>query len=204
MGRHSFFSANVHSHPLLSLHHPKFWKCPPSKHKMFRQFHLNVVPISATLGLYQSDTGSTSRVRWVVLDYHTPFLNTSSIMPMCSKYIYYRAIELFANLFQSDLYNVGPTSTTLGRRCINIIQMFCVCCLIEILSVFMSYEFIIIHWKIEFVLEFSRIRNIILRSILWVSLPCFNSRCAARICKQPYHMLTNKHRFYVVRDSAKH
>ena len=26
-----------------------------------------------------------------------------------------------------DLYNVGPTSKTLGRRCINVIQMFCVC-----------------------------------------------------------------------------
>ena len=25
------------------------------------------------------------------------------------------------------LYNVGPTSSTLGRRCINVIQMFCVC-----------------------------------------------------------------------------
>ena len=25
------------------------------------------------------------------------------------------------------LYNVGPTSKTLGRRCINVIQMFCVC-----------------------------------------------------------------------------
>ena len=26
-----------------------------------------------------------------------------------------------------NLYNVGPASKTLGRRCINIIQMFCVC-----------------------------------------------------------------------------
>ena len=25
------------------------------------------------------------------------------------------------------LYNVGPTSKTLGRRCTNVIQMFCVC-----------------------------------------------------------------------------
>ena len=25
------------------------------------------------------------------------------------------------------LYNVGPTSKTLGRRCANVIQMFCVC-----------------------------------------------------------------------------
>ena len=30
-------------------------------------------------------------------------------------------------IFEYDLYNVGPTSKTLGRRCINVIQMFCVC-----------------------------------------------------------------------------
>ena len=29
--------------------------------------------------------------------------------------------------FVLHLYNVGPTSKTLGRRCINVIQMFCVC-----------------------------------------------------------------------------
>ena len=29
--------------------------------------------------------------------------------------------------FVWHLYNVGPTSKTLGRRCINVIQMFCVC-----------------------------------------------------------------------------
>ena len=29
--------------------------------------------------------------------------------------------------FVKHLYNVGPTSKTLGRRCINVIQMFCVC-----------------------------------------------------------------------------
>ena len=29
--------------------------------------------------------------------------------------------------FVSHLYNVGPTSETLGRHCTNVIQMFCVC-----------------------------------------------------------------------------
>ena len=29
--------------------------------------------------------------------------------------------------FVSHLYNVGPTFKTLGRRCTNVIQMFCVC-----------------------------------------------------------------------------
>ena len=28
--------------------------------------------------------------------------------------------------FFSHLYNVGPASKTLGRRCINVIQMFCI------------------------------------------------------------------------------
>ena len=28
--------------------------------------------------------------------------------------------------FVQHLYNVGPTSSTLGRRCINVVQMFCV------------------------------------------------------------------------------
>ena len=32
------------------------------------------------------------------------------------------------HLYNINLYNVGPTSKTLGRRCINFIQMFCVCC----------------------------------------------------------------------------
>ena len=29
--------------------------------------------------------------------------------------------------FEKQLYNVGPTSKTLGRRCIYVIKMFCVC-----------------------------------------------------------------------------
>ena len=29
--------------------------------------------------------------------------------------------------FVGHLYNVGPTSSTLVRHCINVIQMFCVC-----------------------------------------------------------------------------
>ena len=29
--------------------------------------------------------------------------------------------------FLKHLYNAGPTSKTLGRRCTNVIKMFCVC-----------------------------------------------------------------------------
>ena len=38
----------------------------------------------------------------------------------------YECIPNKSKTFVYHLYNVGPTSKTLGRRCINVIQMFCV------------------------------------------------------------------------------
>ena len=43
------------------------------------------------------------------------------------RYSQFRFAQQTQNIFISHLYNVGPTSKTLGQRCINVIQMFCVC-----------------------------------------------------------------------------
>ena len=68
--------------------------------------------------------------------------NISNIFAMCVCSVYWQFFVIRQRMptknwlyiqpsmhktFVWHLYNVGPTSKTLGRRCTNVIQMFCVC-----------------------------------------------------------------------------
>ena len=59
--------------------------------------------------------------------------------------------------FVLHLYNVGPTSKTLCRRCTNVMQMFCVCW--DPLLYLISTELTIRKWKMD--------RNLIYSVILF-------------------------------------
>ena len=59
--------------------------------------------------------------------YSTPICPfTQCLTPSAACYMY-RNVPSKHETFLKHLYNVGPTSKTLGRRCANVIQMFCVC-----------------------------------------------------------------------------
>ena len=68
-------------------------------------------------------------------DVHTGILPNSRTM-MKSAEMFMHVYPSKQKTFVEHLYNVGPTSKTLGRHCTNVIQMFCVCCVELILKVF--------------------------------------------------------------------
>ena len=81
-----------------------FSQWPSIIYETLTRCRLNVGPPSVMPAQQWVNIGSTSRVLWATERY------AQQTQTICIKFD-----------------NVGPTLKTLGRRCINVIQMFCVC-----------------------------------------------------------------------------
>ena len=106
--------------------HPPLWSISTNEISRDNQYHVACVVLDVMVDSISRWTWDQCRVNtssfWLTMTAVTVNAN-------CQQRLFAPSRELPSkhNIFIWHLYNVGPTSKTLGRRCTNVIQICCVC-----------------------------------------------------------------------------